>query len=98
MPRFPANRRYYVAGGNGKLSRMRLLLYNIRYAMGMGTSPGMPVPGAGYLFGNRANFDEITGFIKSQTPDVVGLVEVDIGSMRSGRINQAEAIARALGH
>lgn len=77
---------------------MRLLLYNIRYAMGMGTAPGVPVPGAGYLFGNRANFDEITGFIKSQAPDVVGLVEVDIGSMRSGRVNQAEAIARALGH
>jgi endonuclease/exonuclease/phosphatase family metal-dependent hydrolase len=58
----------------------------------------MPVPGAGYLFGNPGNLGNIINFIKSTSPDVVGLIEVDIGSMRSGRINQAEAIADALGH
>ena len=98
MPGPAGSPRYYVPSGNGYTPDMRLLLYNIRYAMGLGNAPGVPVPGAGYLFGNRANFDEITGFIKGQAPDIVGLVEVDIGSMRSGRVNQAEAIARALGH
>ena len=58
----------------------------------------MPVPGAGYLFSNPGNLDKITSFIKSKSPDIVGLIEVDIGSMRSGRVNQAEAIAQSLGH
>jgi endonuclease/exonuclease/phosphatase family metal-dependent hydrolase len=77
---------------------MRLLVYNIRYAVGAGAPPHVPVPGAGYLFGNPGNLDNIIGFIKSQDPDIVGLIEVDIGSMRSGRVNQAEAIAASLGH
>jgi endonuclease/exonuclease/phosphatase family metal-dependent hydrolase len=58
----------------------------------------MPVPGAGYLFGNAGNLGNITNFIKQENPDVVGLIEVDIGSVRSGRVNQAETIATALGH
>ena len=58
----------------------------------------MPVPGASYLFGNPGNLAKITNFLKSADPDIVGLIEVDIGSMRSGRINQAEAIADTLGH
>ena len=58
----------------------------------------LPIPGAGYLLGNRRNLQKITDFIKSQDPDIVGLVEVDTGSIRSRRINQAESIAQALGH
>jgi endonuclease/exonuclease/phosphatase family metal-dependent hydrolase len=77
---------------------MRLLVYNIRYAMGSGPPPQLPVPGAGYLFGNSVNLDNIIKFIQSCAPDVVGLIEVDVGSMRSGRVNQAESIADALGH
>lgn len=77
---------------------MRLLVYNIRYAVGAGAPPHVPVPGAGYLFGNPGNLDRITEFIKAQAPDIVGLIEVDIGSMRSNRVNQAEEIAKALGH
>jgi len=77
---------------------MRLMVYNIRYAVGAGAPSHVPVPGAGYLFGNPGNLENITGFIKDERPDVVGLIEVDIGSVRSGRVNQAEAIAQALGH
>jgi endonuclease/exonuclease/phosphatase family metal-dependent hydrolase len=77
---------------------MRLLIYNIRYAVGAGTTSRVPVPGAGYLFGNPGNLDNIISFLKQEDPDVVGLIEVDIGSVRSGGINQAEAIASALGH
>ncbi|HJP39862.1 MAG: endonuclease/exonuclease/phosphatase family protein [Gammaproteobacteria bacterium] len=77
---------------------MRLLVYNIRYAVGAGPTPRIPVPGAGYLFGNPGNLTSITSFIKSIDPDIVGLIEVDIGSMRSGRTNQADAIADSLGH
>lgn len=76
---------------------MRLLLYNIRYAVGAGASMHMPLPGAGYILGNQNVLPEITAFIRAAKPDIVGLVEVDTGSIRSRRINQAEAIATDLG-
>ena len=76
---------------------MRLLLYNIRYAVGGGASMHMPLPGAGYVLGNQNVLPEITRFIKSVDPDIVGLIEVDTGSIRSRMVNQAEAIAADLG-
>ncbi len=76
---------------------MRLLLYNIRYAVGGGASMHMPLPGAGYVLGNRTVLPEITKFIKSVDPDVVGLIEVDTGSIRSRNVNQAEKLAVDLG-
>lgn len=77
---------------------MRLLVYNIRYATGTGPAFHLPLPGAGYLRSNRTVLDQITRFIKSQDPDVVGLIEVDTGSIRTGMVNQAEFIASHLGH
>jgi endonuclease/exonuclease/phosphatase family metal-dependent hydrolase len=77
---------------------MRLLLYNIRYGLGLGPELHWPLPGMGYLIGNRNNLERITGFIKAQDPDIVGLIEVDSGSIRTGRVNQAERVAQALGH
>lgn len=76
---------------------MRLLLYNIRYAVGGGASMHMPLPGAGYVLGNQNVLPEITSFIKSVDPDIVGLIEVDTGSIRSRMVNQAEKIASDLG-
>ena len=63
---------------------MRLLVYNIRYATGTGPAFHLPFPGAGYLRSSRRVLDEITKFVKDQDPDIVGLIEVDIGSVRSG--------------
>jgi len=77
---------------------VKFLLYNIRYAAGTGARFNLPVPGAGYLRGNFENLNAITEFITSHSPDVVGLVEVDTGSIRTRKVNQAEAIARRLGH
>jgi endonuclease/exonuclease/phosphatase family metal-dependent hydrolase len=76
---------------------MRLLLYNIRYAIGGGASMHVPLPGAGYLLGSQTVLPEITNFIKSSDPDIVGLIEVDTGSIRSRMVNQAETIAASLG-
>ncbi len=76
---------------------MRLLLYNIRYAVGAGASMHMPLPGAGYILGNQSVLPEITDFIKSVDADIVGLIEVDTGSIRSRKVNQAEKIASDLG-
>jgi endonuclease/exonuclease/phosphatase family metal-dependent hydrolase len=77
---------------------VRLLIYNIRYATGTGPAFHLPLPGAGYLRSNPRVLAQITDFIKRQDPDVVGLIEVDTGSIRSGMVNQADFIARSLGH
>lgn len=82
----------------GTLSCMRLLLYNIRYGLGLGPSIHLPIPGGAYLFGKKGNLERITDFIKSQDPDIVGLVEIDTGSIRSRWVNQAAKIAQSIGH
>jgi len=79
-------------------TEVRLLIYNIRYATGIGPAFHLPVPGAGYLRSSRHVLEQITEFIKKQDPDIVGLIEVDTGSIRTGMVNQADFIARSLGH
>jgi endonuclease/exonuclease/phosphatase family metal-dependent hydrolase len=76
---------------------MRLLLYNIRYALGDSASLHVPLPGAGYVLGNQFMLPKLTDFIRSQDPDIVGLIEVDTGSIRSRMVNHAEKIAVDLG-
>ena len=56
----------------------------------------MPLPGAGYVLGNQTVLPDITRFIQSIDPDIVGLIEVDTGSIRSRMVNQAEKIATDL--
>lgn len=77
---------------------LRLLVYNIRYATGTGPAFHLPLPGAGYLRSNKRVLQGITDFIRGENPDVVGLIEVDTGSIRTGMVNQAEYIAKELGH
>jgi endonuclease/exonuclease/phosphatase family metal-dependent hydrolase len=77
---------------------MRFLLYNIRYGAGIGKQFHLPVPYSGYLKRTNGNLSHIVDFIKSVNPDIIGLLEVDSGSFRSEKSNQAETIARALKH
>jgi len=56
------------------------------------------VPYSGYLKRTNGNFNKIVDFIKSVNPDIIGLIEVDSGSFRSEKSNQAEAIARKMKH
>ena len=77
---------------------MRLMLFNIRYGVGAGASMHVPVPGAGYLLGNPQQLTRLIDFIREQSPDICGLIEVDTGSIRSRMVNQAETIAEALGY
>ena len=79
-------------------SRMRFLLYNVRYCTGIGKRFHIPFPCVGYLRRTHRSLEKVTEFVGSLNPDIVGLVEVDGGSFRSGRVNQAEHIATALGH
>jgi endonuclease/exonuclease/phosphatase family metal-dependent hydrolase len=77
---------------------MRFLLYNLRYCAGTARTFNLPFPGVGYLRRSTENLKHITEFVRSLDPDIVGLVEVDSGSFRSRKQNQASVIARALGH
>jgi len=74
---------------------MRFLFYNIRYGTG---GRRYLFPWSGYLRRTSKNLLSITRFIRDLNPDIVGLTEVDAGSYRSKKMNQAEIIASALSH
>lgn len=69
---------------------MRFILYNIRYATGQKMR--------NYVRSSGKNLERITGFLRELEPDLIGLIEVDQGSYRSGGRNQAELLAESLGH
>ncbi len=77
---------------------MRFLLYNIRYGAGIGARFHLPLPYSGYLKRSTDNYDRIVSFISDCGADLVGLVEVDSGSFRTGNCCQAETMARKLGY
>jgi endonuclease/exonuclease/phosphatase family metal-dependent hydrolase len=77
---------------------MRFLLYNIRYAAGIGRHFHFPVPYSGYFKHTNGNLKKIMNFIKLVNPDITGLIEVDSGSFRAEKNNQAEAVAWELQH
>ncbi len=76
----------------------RFFLYNIRYGTGSGWKFHTPIPFSGYLRKTKKVLPKIITLIKSYRPDIVGLIEVDGGSRRSGGKNQAKLIAEGLGH
>lgn len=69
---------------------MRFVHYNIRYATGLRAH--------NYVRSSRDNLKKISSFLRKLEPDLVGLIEVDHGSYRSGGKNQAELLAKTLGH
>ena len=77
---------------------VKFLLYNIRYGTGAGVGYHLPLPFTGYFLPSLKNTERIVRFIKQEHPDIIGLVEVDEGSYRSGRTNQAKWIAQELGY
>jgi len=74
---------------------MRILVYNIRYGTG-GKKPLFPW--SGYLGNTDKNIRDIADFIQPLDPDIIGLIEVDAGTFRANRKNQAQVIADQLGH
>lgn len=56
------------------------------------------MPWSGYLGMTYENLEKISKFIQAKEPDIAGLVEVDLGSYRSRKLNQAEEIAKMMGH
>ncbi len=75
---------------------MRFLLYNIRYGTALKCRRRFPWSG---LFQRTHRYlPNLIEFMQPLAPDIVGLVEVDAGSYRANRRNQAQDIAEALGH
>lgn len=78
---------------------MRLLLYNIAYGTGApGSFANRLWTVHRYLRTSRSHLDRIIEFIDQSDVDIVGLVEVDTGSWRTGYLNQVEAVANHLKH
>jgi endonuclease/exonuclease/phosphatase family metal-dependent hydrolase len=73
---------------------MRFLCYNIQYGSGW----LQQMAWLGFMAKTTRHFPTVQRFLKCVDADVVGLVEVDGGSYRSGRQNQAEMLARELGY
>lgn len=76
---------------------MRFVLYNIRYGTGTGWQFHMPLPFSGYLRRPKSNVAALCDFLHGLNPDIIGLVEVDNGSMLTERRSQAAAIGDMLG-
>lgn len=78
---------------------MKFILYNIRYGTGGKVLYGGFLPYiTGYLSGTARHIKKIGEFLKNENPDVVGLVEVDLGSVRHGFKNQVEKLGELLNH
>ena len=76
---------------------MRLLIYNIAYGTGSPRSEaGRLLTAARYLKTPRRRLHALTDFAIEHKPDVIGLLEADSGSWRTGGIDQAEYIASKL--
>ena len=73
--------------------KMKFLLYNIRY--GTGKYLNQPFKHIrGYLGHSNWHIHKIGNLINKYKPDIVGLVEVDLGSFRMKSKNQATVLVR----
>ncbi|MBN1865643.1 MAG: endonuclease/exonuclease/phosphatase family protein [Victivallales bacterium] len=78
---------------------MKLLVYNIAYGTGCPkTVYSHILTSHRYIKTSSAHLDRIINFIEEENPDILGLVEVDMGSYRTGFLNQVETIANHLDH
>ena len=73
---------------------MRFVSYNIQY----GSGRLQRFSWLGLMARTTHHFPTVQRFLKCVDADVVGLVEVDAGSYRTGHKNQAETLAAALGY
>ncbi len=76
---------------------MKILIYNIAYGTG---SPGAEykrlLTGHRYLTAPKRPFRKIVGMIGALQPDVVGLLEADLGSFRTRGVDHAATLADEL--
>lgn len=76
---------------------MKFVLYNIRYGTGGKMMYGGFLPYiTGYLSGTSNHVKTISDFLEEENPDVVGLIEVDLGSVRHKYKNQVDSFCNSL--
>ena len=75
---------------------MRLLIYNIAYGTGSAGGVRSILSAHRYLRTPSSVIDSIAGFINHSGADIVGLVEIDTGSFRTGYVDQTALIAEQL--
>jgi endonuclease/exonuclease/phosphatase family metal-dependent hydrolase len=79
--------------------KRRILVYNIAYGTGStGSVHNRLLTAHRYLKTNGEHFEKISDFIESSNADIVGLVEADAGSYRTGYHNQIADLAARLKH
>lgn len=75
------------------------MVYNIAYGTG---SPDAFYErfliGHRYLRTSQVHLERVMEFIEEENPDILGLIEVDTGSIRTKFVNQVETIANHLNH
>lgn len=76
---------------------MRLVLYNVRYGTGSGIRYHFPVPYSGCFRKTENTFLRIAKYVEKLSPDVVGLVEADLGSFRQNGCCQPGTMASRIG-
>ena len=77
----------------------RVLVYNIAYGSGSPSSYTENILKIHrYLKRPDKNITKISSFIEASKADIVGLLEIDTGSFRSSKVNQAEEIGKNSSH
>ena len=71
------------AKGKATEQQIRVMSYNIHHC----NPPSVP---------DKIDMDAIAAAIRAQNPDIVALQEVDVNTLRSGKINQASVLAEKL--
>ncbi|MFT4311036.1 MAG: endonuclease/exonuclease/phosphatase family protein [Candidatus Woesearchaeota archaeon] len=76
---------------------VRLILYNIEYCEGT-TKSVFQYLDLYHIFRAKKNYDQkMIDFLKNFDPDILALVEVDGGSIRSGHIDVVDKFSKSLG-
>lgn len=77
---------------------MRVILYNTFYCSGLGKYRGQSSVGFYRVFlSSKKTLEKISNFLASCNPDIIGLTEVDHGSLKARFVNQINYIASKTG-
>lgn len=77
----------------------KLLVYNIAYATGAPNSHWGNIFKIHRFFKkSKVQLEAISEYIKTINPDIIGLIEIDTGSIRTAKLNQAETLSKYLKH
>lgn len=76
---------------------VRLISYNIEYCEGISHGPLDYLKASHYLRSPPGLDEKMASYLSRRDPDIVGLVEVDAGSVRARRKDETAVFAEALG-